>query len=60
MRKDRVRLYISRALYEKIKQVLGESKGEFKGVEDYVASVLEKAIREEEIKRRLKNIGYPE
>jgi Arc/MetJ-type ribon-helix-helix transcriptional regulator len=56
----KVPVYIPRALYEKIEQQVKENKGQFKGVDDYVSQALTRVIREEEIARRLRTIGYPE
>ncbi len=58
--KKKVPVYISRALYEKIEQQVREKKGQFRGVEDYVSHALGRVIREEEIARRIRTIGYPE
>lgn len=56
----KVPVYISRALYEKIEEQVREKKGQFRGVEDYVSQALGRVIREEEIARRIRAIGYPE
>ena len=66
---DKVPVYISQQLYEKIKARVEASSGEFKNVEEYVEFVLQEVVKEEseqvyspeeeeEIKRRLKSLGY--
>ena len=68
---DKVPVYISRRLYEKIKARVEASNGEFKNVEEYVEFVLQEVVKEEEepeqvyspeeeeeIKRRLRSLGY--
>ena len=70
MSKDRVAVYVSKGLYDLVKRRVEESGGEFKSVEDYVEFVLKEVVKEEneeetytpeeeeEIKRRLKSLGY--
>jgi len=67
---DRVAVYVSKGLYDLVKRRVEESGGEFKSVEDYVDFVLREVVKEEneeetytkeeeeEIKRRLKSLGY--
>lgn len=67
---DRVAVYVSRDLYDEVKRRVQDSGGEFKSVEDYVEFVLREIVKEEEgketytkeeeeeIKRRLKSLGY--
>lgn len=61
---------IPKSLYEEISRRVKESGGEFKDVEEYVTFVLNEVVKEdeeenvytpeeeEEIKRRLKQLGY--
>ena len=70
MSSDKVPVYISKDLYEKVKERVRESQGEFGSVEEYVEFVLNEIVKEEEeteaytpeeeeeIKRRLKALGY--
>ena len=69
MSKDKVPLYIPKLLYDKIRKRVEESGGEFQSVEEYVEFVLTEIIKEEpeevytpeeeeEIKRRLRSLGY--
>jgi len=70
LNEGKVPVYISQHLYEKIKARVEASSGEFKNVEEYVEFVLEEVVKEEEpeqvyspeeeeeIKRRLKSLGY--
>lgn len=67
---EKVSIEIRKDLYEKIKEEIEKSEGEFKSVEEYVEFVLEELLREEEeeqvyteeeeeeIKRRLRALGY--
>jgi len=70
MSEDKVAVYVSKGLYDLVKRRVEESGGEFKSVEDYVEFVLREVVKEEneektytkeeeeEIKRRLKSLGY--
>ena len=70
MGEEKVPIEISRRLYEQVRRHVEESGGEFKSVEEFVEFVLEEVLREEEeepaytpeeeeeIKRRLKALGY--
>ena len=71
MSKDHVTVNVSKDLYELVKCRVSESGGEFKSVEDYIDFVLREVVKEEEenneqkncndeeqIKKRLKNLGY--
>jgi Arc/MetJ-type ribon-helix-helix transcriptional regulator len=71
MSEDQVTVNISKDLYELIKCRVNENSAEFKSVEDYINFVLREIIKEEEenteqkncndeeqIKKRLKNLGY--
>ena len=71
MSEDPVTVNISKDLYELIKCRVNENSAEFKSVEDYINFVLREIIKEEEenteqkncndeeqIKKRLKNLGY--
>ena len=71
MSEDKIPIYISKVLYEKIKERVKQSQGEFNSVEDYIEFVLNEVVREEEeekevytpeeeeeIKRRLRSLGY--
>jgi len=70
MSSDKVPVYISKDLYEKVKERVRGSQGEFGSVEEYVEFVLNEVVKdegeaeaytpeeEEEIKRRLKALGY--
>jgi len=65
-----VNVRIPKSLYEEISRRVKESGGEFKDVEEYVTFVLNEVVKEdeeenvytpeeeEEIKRRLKQLGY--
>ncbi|HID06460.1 MAG TPA: CopG family transcriptional regulator [Armatimonadetes bacterium] len=67
---EKVAVEISKDLYEKIKKQVEESGGEFKSVEEFVEFVLREVVEEEgseavytpeeeeEIKRRLRSLGY--
>ncbi|MCD6509148.1 MAG: CopG family transcriptional regulator [Thermoprotei archaeon] len=67
---EKVAVYISRELYERVKKEVEESGGEFKDVSEYIEFVLEELLKEEneeavytkeeeeEIKRRLRALGY--
>ena len=71
MSEDQVTVNISKDLYELVKCRVNESGGEFKSVEAYIDFVLREVVKEEEetieqkncddeeqIKKRLKNLGY--
>ncbi len=70
LNEGKVPVYISQQLYEKIKARVEASNGEFKNVEEYVEFVLQEVVKEEEpeevytpeeeeeIKRRLRSLGY--
>ena len=71
MGKDKVAVYVSKSLYDKVERRVKESGGEFKSVEDYVEFVLREVVKEDEnekqvlkpeeeekIKRRLRSLGY--
>jgi hypothetical protein len=69
MSEDKVPIYISKKLYNEIKKRVEESQDAFKSVEEYVEFVLNEVVKEEEelsyspeeeeeIKRRLKSLGY--
>ena len=65
-----VAVRIPKSLYDEISKRVKESGGEFKDVEEYVTFVLNEVVKEdeeenvytpeeeEEIKRRLKQLGY--
>ena len=68
---EKVPIYISKTLYERIKKEVEESQGEFKNVEEFIEFVLREVLKEEEteepaytpeeeeeIKRRLRSLGY--
>lgn len=68
---EKISIRISRILYDKIKNRVEFSQGEFRDVEEYVEFVLSKVVNEvreadqvytpqeeEEIKKRLKSLGY--
>ncbi len=68
---DDATVRISRKLYKEIEKRVKESEGEFKDVREYVEFVLSEVVKEdeeteapytpeeeEEIKRRLKALGY--
>lgn len=68
---EKVSIGISRVLYDKIKHRVSFSQGEFRNVEEYVEFVLSNVVEEdrgskqiytpqeeEEIKKRLKSLGY--
>lgn len=68
---DKIQITISKDLYEKIMQRVNLSQDEFKSVEEYVHFVLTEVVKdddkqqntytaeeEEEIKNRLKSLGY--
>ncbi|RLF08881.1 MAG: CopG family transcriptional regulator [Thermoprotei archaeon] len=70
MPEEKVPIYISKTLYERIKREVEESQGEFKNVEEFIEFVLREVLKEEteepaytpeeeeEIKRRLRSLGY--
>ncbi|HID18189.1 TPA: CopG family transcriptional regulator [Candidatus Bathyarchaeota archaeon] len=70
MSNEKIAIQISRSLYEKIREKVDESGGEFRSVEEYVEFVLGEVVKEEgeevaytpeeeeEIKRRLRSLGY--
>jgi len=70
MNGEKVAIYILKKLYEKIKQEVDKSQGEFKDVEEYIEFVLKELLKEEEvdriyseeeeerIKERLRKLGY--
>jgi hypothetical protein len=68
MSEDKVPIYISKKLYNEIKKRVEESQDAFKSIEEYVEFVLNEVVKEEElsyspeeeeeIKRRLKSLGY--
>ncbi len=70
MSEDHVTVNVSKNLYELVKSRVNESGGEFRSVEDYIDFVLREVVSEEEnneqrncndkeqIKKRLKNLGY--
>ena len=70
MSEDQVTVNVSKDLYELVKCRVNESNGEFSSVEDYIDFVLREVVKEEEnteqkncndeeqIKKRLKNLGY--
>jgi len=68
---DKVPVQISRKLYNKIKNRVELSQGEFKNIEEYIEFVLSEVVKEEgepeqvytpqkeeEIKKRLRSLGY--
>lgn len=67
---EKVSVYIPKKLYDKIQKRVNESEGEFRTVEEYVEFVLSEVVKEEEpesvytpeeeeeIKKRLKSLGY--
>ncbi|KYH40908.1 MAG: hypothetical protein AYL32_008810 [Candidatus Bathyarchaeota archaeon B26-2] len=68
-KKEYVTIRIPKNLYEEIERQVEASQGEFKSVEDYVEFVLSEVLKEEpedtytpeeeeEIKRRLRSLGY--
>ena len=69
MAEEKVTIRIPKRIYDKLKKQVEESGGEFKSVEEYVTFILEEFVKEgeeavftpeeeEEIKRRLKALGY--
>jgi len=70
MSDDKVPVYISKKLYDEVKKMVEESKGEFSSVEEFVEFVLTEILEEEgeeptytpeeeeEIKKRLRALGY--
>ncbi|MEM2929119.1 MAG: CopG family transcriptional regulator [Nitrososphaerota archaeon] len=70
MSEDKVPIYISKKLYNEIKKKVEESQDAFKNVEEFIEFVLNEVVKEEEeevsyspeeeeeIKRRLKSLGY--
>ena len=69
-KKEYVNIRIPKSIYKKIEEEVRASQGEFKSVEDYVEFVLNEVLKEEpeetaytpeeeeEIKRRLRSLGY--
>ena len=66
---EKVSIEIRKDLYDRVKEEVEKSEGEFKSVEEYVEFVLEELLseegeevyteeEEEEIKRRLRALGY--
>jgi len=66
---EKVSIEISKEIYEKLKKVVEESGGEFKSINELAEFILREALseeeetvytpeEEEEIKRRLKSLGY--
>lgn len=70
MSEDKVPIYISKKLYNEIKKKVEESQDAFKNVEEFIEFVLNEVVKEEEeevsyspeeeeeIKRRLRSLGY--
>ncbi|HIE13885.1 TPA: CopG family transcriptional regulator [Candidatus Bathyarchaeota archaeon] len=70
MSKEYVNVRIPKKLYDEIKKEVDESEGEFKSVDEFVEFVLSEVLKEEEpedaytpeeeeeIKRRLRSLGY--
>jgi len=71
MPEDYVTIKIPRRLHEEIKRRVEESQGEFEDAEEYIEFVLTEVVKEdeepeaaytpeeeEEIRRRLKQLGY--
>ena len=71
MSKDYVTIGIPRRLYEEIRKRVEKSQGEFKDAQEYIEFVLNEVVKEdeepkiaytpeeeEEIKKRLKQLGY--
>ncbi len=70
MSEEYVTIQIPKRLYDEIKKRVEESLGEFKDVQEYVEFVLSEIVKEEEpeevytpeeeeeIKKRLKRLGY--
>ena len=71
MEKEKVAVYVSKGLYDKVKSRVKESGGEFKSVDGYVEFVLREVLKEDDgakeaytrdeedsIKKRLKSLGY--
>ena len=68
--RDKIQIAIAKDLYQKILQRVNLSQDEFKSVEEYVHFVLTEVVKdneqqsaytkeeEEDIKNRLKNLGY--
>ena len=57
---EKVSIEIRKDLYDRVKEEVERSEGEFKSVEEYIEFVLEELLseEEEEIKRRLRALGY--
>ncbi len=66
---EKVSIEISKEIYEKLKKVVEESGGEFKSINELAEFILREALseeeetvytpeEEEEIKRRLRSLGY--
>jgi len=45
---EKVPIYISKTLYERIKKEVEESQGEFKNIEEFIEFVLREVLKEEE------------
>lgn len=70
MSEDKVPIYISKKLYNEIKKRVEENQDAFKNVEEFIEFVLNEVVKEEdeevsyspeeeeEIKRRLRSLGY--
>jgi len=71
MSEGHVTVNVSKDLYELVKCRVNESGGEFKSVDDYINFVLREVVKEEDenneqknsndeeqIKKRLQNLGY--
>ena len=67
--KDEFTIVVSRKLFEKLKEKVSHSNGEFKTIREYVEFILEEVLDEdsfqvfnledeEKIKERLKKLGY--
>lgn len=69
MTEEKVSVNISRELYNRLKNKVKLSRGEFKTVEEYIEFILSEVLKEEpeqvyspkeekEIKKRLSELGY--
>ncbi len=72
MSNDRIAVYLSKEMYEKVRKKVELSRGEFKTVDEYVGFVLQELLKEEsnednsaytsdeekEIEKRFKALGY--
>ncbi|RLE53764.1 MAG: CopG family transcriptional regulator [Candidatus Methanomethylicota archaeon] len=69
MSEDKIAVYITRELYDKIAEQVEKSHGVFKSVDEYVNFALKELLEkeesnvftpeeEEEIKKRLRSLGY--